>query len=515
MGANNSHVPHVLSTPPPKGKVMKCHYEVLEVQRDADDETIKKAYRKLALTWHPDKNPDNVEECTKIFALLQQAYEVLSDRHEREWYDRHRESILRGGLDEHYKDESLNLFPYFANSCFSGFNDDKKGFFATYAHVFDTLAQEDYEFLDDCSIHYPKFGDANSDYETVVGPFYGFWSAFSTARPFSWLDEYDIRNAPNRLTLRAMEKENKKLREAGKKQRNEQIRELIGFIRKRDPRIIKYREYLEEKKKENVRKAEENRINQIKRQLEEANNFVETDEMREARLAHLENIEQELDEQFGAGSSLSNDEDDEAALYCVVCEKSFKTRNAKQNHEKSKNHQKALLELKKYMKEEDVNLFSNDVHHDEPSDVEESTNPQVDVKLSKRGKKNARKEKRGQQMADQNENDKDEDDKSMNQSNNTDALNEQMSDVKITEEPIPLNKKQAAKAEKKAAAATKQKASVEPTTGPTIPKTATCDNCGEWFESRSRLFTHLQETGHATLKMPGNSTAAKNRKGKR
>lgn len=48
---------------------MKCHYEVLEVSRDADDETIKKAYRKLALKWHPDKNPDNLEECTKLFLI--------------------------------------------------------------------------------------------------------------------------------------------------------------------------------------------------------------------------------------------------------------------------------------------------------------------------------------------------------------------------------------------------------------------------------------------------------------
>ena len=35
---------------------MRCHYEVLEVSRDADDDAIKKAYRKAALTWHPGKD---------------------------------------------------------------------------------------------------------------------------------------------------------------------------------------------------------------------------------------------------------------------------------------------------------------------------------------------------------------------------------------------------------------------------------------------------------------------------
>ena len=44
-----------------------------------------------------DKNPDRIDECTKEFHLLQQAYEVLSDPQERAWFDKHRSVILRGG----------------------------------------------------------------------------------------------------------------------------------------------------------------------------------------------------------------------------------------------------------------------------------------------------------------------------------------------------------------------------------------------------------------------------------
>lgn len=58
----------------------------------------------------------------------------------------------------------------------------------------------------------------------IVGPFYSFWCDFSTLRSFAWLDKWNLRDAPNRPTARAMEKENKKLRETGKKARNEEIR---------------------------------------------------------------------------------------------------------------------------------------------------------------------------------------------------------------------------------------------------------------------------------------------------
>jgi DnaJ family protein A protein 5 len=74
---------------------MRCHYEILEVGRHADAEEIKKQYRKLALRWHPDKNVGNEEEATLRFKEITAAYTVLSDGNERQWYDDHRESILR------------------------------------------------------------------------------------------------------------------------------------------------------------------------------------------------------------------------------------------------------------------------------------------------------------------------------------------------------------------------------------------------------------------------------------
>uniref|UniRef100_A0A8C2N769 J domain-containing protein n=1 Tax=Capra hircus TaxID=9925 RepID=A0A8C2N769_CAPHI len=50
---------------------MNCHYEGLGVRRHASEEELKKAYRKLAQKWHPDKNLDNVAEAAEQFKLIQ------------------------------------------------------------------------------------------------------------------------------------------------------------------------------------------------------------------------------------------------------------------------------------------------------------------------------------------------------------------------------------------------------------------------------------------------------------
>ena len=68
---------------------MVDYYSTLEVPRNASASDIKKAYRKLALKWHPDKNPNCQDEATKRFKELSEAYEVLSDENKRGIYDKY------------------------------------------------------------------------------------------------------------------------------------------------------------------------------------------------------------------------------------------------------------------------------------------------------------------------------------------------------------------------------------------------------------------------------------------
>lgn len=66
----------------------KNYYKILGVPRNADKKVIKKAYRKLALDWHPDKNTEDKEKAEKMFQDISEAYEVLSDDEMRAKYDR-------------------------------------------------------------------------------------------------------------------------------------------------------------------------------------------------------------------------------------------------------------------------------------------------------------------------------------------------------------------------------------------------------------------------------------------
>ena len=72
-------------------------YAVLGVSRDADEDTIKKAFRKLAVKYHPDKAPGAANEAK--FKEINQANEVLSDKQKRALYDEFGEESLQQGFD--------------------------------------------------------------------------------------------------------------------------------------------------------------------------------------------------------------------------------------------------------------------------------------------------------------------------------------------------------------------------------------------------------------------------------
>lgn len=72
------------------------YYKLLDVPKSASDDDLKKAYRKLAMKWHPDKNPNNKKEAEAKFKQISEAYEVLSDPQKRAIFDQYGEEGLKG-----------------------------------------------------------------------------------------------------------------------------------------------------------------------------------------------------------------------------------------------------------------------------------------------------------------------------------------------------------------------------------------------------------------------------------
>ncbi|GBF92518.1 disulfide isomerase [Raphidocelis subcapitata] len=72
-------------------------YDALGIPPDADERVIKKAYKRQALKWHPDRNPDNKKKAEDKFREIAEAYEVLSDPEKRKVYDQFGEDALKQG----------------------------------------------------------------------------------------------------------------------------------------------------------------------------------------------------------------------------------------------------------------------------------------------------------------------------------------------------------------------------------------------------------------------------------
>lgn len=524
---------------------MKCHYEVLGVKRDAGDDDLKKAYRKLALKWHPDKNLDNAEEAAEQFKLIQAAYDVLSDPQERAWYDNHREALLKGGLSGDYEDDSIDLLQYFTVTCYSGYGDDEKGFYTVYRNLFESIVKEEMEHSkvedEEEEEEFPPFGDSQSDYDTVVHVFYGYWQSFCTRKNFAWKEEYDTRQASNRWEKRAMEKENKKTREKARKERNDLVRQLVAFVRKRDRRVQAHRKLVEEQNAEKIKKVEELRRQQKLKQAKLAEEYKEQSWAAMSELEkELQQIEAQYGKEFGDASESEEEEleknseeggeaeqpdgdeltiDDYDDLYCPACDKSFKSDKAMKNHEKSKKHREMVALLRQQLEEEDdaLGLHLEGSENENEGEEEEEEKPRQ--KLSKKQKRKRKQQKAAPQSAPREE---DEEEPALTTCEE-DASKKSAADPTEPEKQDdlpPTEVKSTGKTKGKKGGGKDKPKNVKQHTGEQFPEKEVnlcCVTCNNEFSTRNKLFDHLKSSGHATA-LSGNtpqSSMSKSKKDKK
>ncbi|XP_041741315.2 dnaJ homolog subfamily C member 21 isoform X2 [Coregonus clupeaformis] len=549
---------------------MKCHYEVLGVKRDATDDDMKKVYRKLALRWHPDKNLDNADEAAEQFKLIQAAYEVLSDPQERAWYDNHREALLKGGVSGKYADESVDLVQFFTVTCYSGYGDDEEGFYTVYRNLFESITTEEMEHSkeeEEEEEEFPSFGDSQSDYDTVH-LFYAYWQSFCTRKKFAWKEDYDTRQASNRWEKRAMEKENKKVRDKARKERSELVRQLVAFVRKRDKRVQAHKKLVEEQNAEKAKKVDELRRKQKLSQAKHATYNISSPRLAEdykeqswVAMSEMEKELQQMEARYGKefGDTSSSEEEDQGRgdeqkdeteelmddyyddLYCPACDKSFKSDKAMKNHEKSKKHREMVALLRQQLEEEDDALGLKDEHEEEEDEELEEAPKQ---KLSKRQKKKKRLQKNGRSPTEEVDKDAASEPTSTPKDTPTDNSPEsppstqtsgeaedtqpaadprQTAADKPCEDPTEDGQQEEdlTATEPKSSGKTKGKRSEgkdckkngQPQGGGVEPGGAEelnlrCVTCHYEFSTRNKLFDHLKTTGHATAVSHGGSTPA-------
>jgi DnaJ homolog subfamily A member 5 len=350
----------------------------MDVDRDADDAELRRAYKKQALLCHPDKNRDDPESAAIRFKELQEAYKVLSNADERHWYDEHREQILRGGDvggdGAQVNVSNLNLWPYFSEQCCDSVDSDlhsDTNFYRVYGKIFKEIDEEEASFVFGGARHRraPRFGGAADEWKPGAKAFYDHWGpTWTTCKSFSWHDKHNTMEAPNRRVKRLMEKENAKAREKHKREFVELVRSLVAFVRKRDPRYRRALALRKQQAEAKLVRDEQQRIERSAaraRRIEES--LAECGELTEAEIAAHEQHLRDLEEEFG-GILSDNDDDDENdddgkdALYCPACKRSFRTEAQKQNHERGKKHQKLWAQ---YVREHGV---SDD---DDDDDIEE------------------------------------------------------------------------------------------------------------------------------------------------
>ena len=99
-------------------------------------------------------------------------------------------------------------------------------------HSRQDLENEDFRKLE-------GFGDSNTPQEKMI-KFYEDWDNFTTYKTFVWSQQYDTRQAGNRWMRREMQKQNKKQRQGEKKMFIKTIKDLVAYVKKRDPRFRQY-----------------------------------------------------------------------------------------------------------------------------------------------------------------------------------------------------------------------------------------------------------------------------------
>ena len=264
---------------------------------NSKDDDFRKAYKKMALIYHPDKNRDNkglpgVSE-DQIREEVKKDIEKeieLKEKNENENEDKNKdkEDKAKKSEEEEQKERIINKKWLKLKEAYETLSDPEKRKKYDSTYVFDDTIPDDIEYTTKNFFvtfgpvflknsiwskkkPVPKIGDMNTPLDKVR-KFYKFWSNFQSWRDFSVEGEYDLEEATSRFEKRQMLKENRKMKAALLKEEKMRIDSLTNIAYKRDPRIIEeekriQKEKEEEKRQRAILKQKQKEEEELRRQM--------------------------------------------------------------------------------------------------------------------------------------------------------------------------------------------------------------------------------------------------------
>lgn len=411
--------------------------------------------------------------------------------------------------------------------------------------MFEKLASEDIEYMDSEQEfdEIPKFGNARSSFEDVV-EFYGYWESYATKKTYVWLFTHDISEIRDRRVLKHLGKEHKKIQQKARKERNEEIRSLVLFVKKRDKRMAEYKKLLEEKAQQNRLKSEQNKLEQIRKRNEELKEQQQNSKVSSEMQEQIKKLEESYFNQY-TDSEESEEEDDETDenvtdelglnvdpatlneiddLYCVACNKFFNSESSKKNHDASKKHKTNIELLRKQMEKDEFDFQKSDnsskdsIEEEEEMEEMSSEDSEAETANKKTKVKKSKKKKRFEFEEPEETNEvvtNDDDDivdllKSTNISESPIENDDSWSNSKKAKKTKSKNKTKPNENDKKvnetqtstetqlnsAQISEKTKIPVAASDELTTEADHRCATCGQIFPSKNKMFDHLKKTNH-------------------
>ncbi|WBW74005.1 Atg8-interacting ER-phagy receptor Epr1 [Schizosaccharomyces osmophilus] len=310
-------------------------YEILQVDRGSTLQEIKTSYRKLALQYHPDRNP-NKEGYDEIFSTISSAYNILSNEDKRRW---------------HEKDYTRDQYSVFTEEIHEMQTMLTTVKFDVWVNFINRIRSD--EQTAGTNAQWPSLGDYTWLW-THTKPLYQRWLRFSTAKSFEWEVIYNDEEETDPSTKRLMKKENQKCIKYCILQYDAAVRELIATMCELDPRRQNVKKVSDPERYETLQAASRQQSERDRRKYQAS--------LQEQSIASWTVVDQEL--------NWSEDEDEvedrnesidltEAVdnTNCSMCNKQFRSLQQLKNHENSKRHKQISRKARKKL-EKDAKLAS-------------------------------------------------------------------------------------------------------------------------------------------------------------